>query len=62
MPYARQHRIGQGIELERVDMLATIDSKEKDHETNDLGLQDLLRELQGFEFCENLSEHSVIGY
>jgi hypothetical protein len=33
---------GQGVELERVDTSATIDSKEKDHKTNDLGLQDLL--------------------
>jgi hypothetical protein len=43
-------------------MLATVGPKEKDHESNDLGLQDLLRELQGFELCKNLSEHIAIGH
>jgi hypothetical protein len=41
-------------------MLTTMNSTECERRTNDLRLQDLLGELQGFQLCENLSEYSAI--
>jgi len=37
-----------------------MNSTECEMRTNDLRLQDLLGELQGFQLCENLSEYSAI--
>jgi hypothetical protein len=44
----------------RPNKLTTMNSAERERRNNDLRLQDLLGELQGFQLCENLSEYSAI--